>query len=250
VPGVPPVAVHASADGRNEHDVSVQSASVVHALPSAHAPATQVELVVVVQFTKPSVRPQVERAAQRCDDLRQRRLTAPADSAIAALLAFATQRTYWPWFFHGTTAPVSSVRPSHGQAAAIEAAAASTAAASQAAGPPPLPLPGFSGRPAHALLAISSAPATTRPFHLFMSDPPSEFWETSVGEEAELRGGRNPRNTSTATRVRIAGQSTSLPLRGATETVSAIPRSGRNEPLATAQESSVRDARHAGRGDA
>ena len=94
MPGVPPVAVQASADGRNEHDDSEQSASAAQALPSAHAPATQVELVVVVQLTKPSARPHVERAAQRCDDLRQRRLTAPADAAIAALFAFATQRTY------------------------------------------------------------------------------------------------------------------------------------------------------------
>ena len=94
VPGVPPDAVHASADGRNEHDVSVQSASATQDAPSAHAPATHADAVAVVQLTKPSARPHVERAAQRCDALRQRRLTAPAEAAIAALFAFATQRTY------------------------------------------------------------------------------------------------------------------------------------------------------------
>jgi hypothetical protein len=49
-------------------------------------------------------------------------------------VSWATQRTYWPWFFHGITPPAPSDWPSHGHAAAIAACAVATAVGSHAEG--------------------------------------------------------------------------------------------------------------------
>jgi hypothetical protein len=93
VPGTPPAAVQSAADGRNEQLDSVQSASDAQELPSSQTPATQLLLVVRVQFTVPSRLPHVERAEQRTELFRQRRVTAPSDAATAALVALATHLT-------------------------------------------------------------------------------------------------------------------------------------------------------------
>jgi hypothetical protein len=120
---------------------TVQSASVVQVFVASllHIPLTQVPTDDVRHATTSFERPHVDWAPHRTTVLRQRCFSPAARPA--SFVAWATQRTYCPWFFHGVG--VVPTGPAQGQAAAMVASADATAVGSHVLPlwPPPLPCP-------------------------------------------------------------------------------------------------------------
>src|SRR6185369_3083645 len=154
LPAVPPASAQSVALTTLQA-VVVQSPSTTQGLAASlvHAPATHVSVVATRHVTAPAF-PHVERAAHGRRSLAHFRLR-PAPRA-ASRSAWATQRTYRPWFFHAVTPPAPSSSPSHGHAAVTAISRASTIAASHA--PPCFPPPDSPGP--RALEPPSSLPGT------------------------------------------------------------------------------------------
>jgi hypothetical protein len=112
---------------------SVSVTQVVEELLAQVPCGVQVSGVDVLHATSASADlPQVECAAHgtTCP---KHCLATPAPFA-SDLVALATQLTYCPWLFHGTTPPCPSGLPVHGQEASIASLASATAVVSQVGG--------------------------------------------------------------------------------------------------------------------
>jgi hypothetical protein len=204
--GTPPLSSHASLDERVAQRVTAQSALVSHAIAasSSHVPpafpspgvASPMQASWMRQATKPGL-PQVERAPQRTDVRRQRRESAPPDVRTCWLVSCEMQRTYWPWFFHGTTEPSGALFPSQGHAAAIAASAAATAAASQVFGAASA---GDERSAAMASVAVNAMVSRTSDFMVPLRSPSSWNVEAESGRHRfEVPGLRGALARSVAT---------------------------------------------------